>query len=306
MQGIPNADAAFAIHHTRLCVIFSKAMRKIVSIKTAPADRYEAIRRADEDLANFITELPESLKLPLAQPGTWQAILHLSYNNFLILLHRPSPRAEHARFEVTSAGDQSICSDAVMVITSIFESLRARGKLGHLWLPSLYVLFTAMVYVAKDLCSVNPVVVAKSRRMFDSLLMTLRELSQHWLYAQSLLRLFEHRKLWRKDEEYDVPQQDVSLPEAGPADLQSTAIGSGTSKQAAHNTSDPSRGDFGDAQYNVATQSEDFLPLDAWLYPTSQLERNDMATTGSDSWDISMAPSDLEMFLASIGNDYLF
>lgn len=307
LEGIPHADAAFAIYHTRLCIMFSKAMKKITSIKASPADRNEAIYQADEDLAKFITELPECLKLPVSEPGTWQSVLHLSYNNFLILLHRPSPRDDNAKYGTSKAGDHSICSDAVMVITSIFESLRTRGKLRHLWLPSLYVLFTAMVYVAKDFCSANPVVVAKSRRMFDSLLITLRQLSQHWLYAQSLLRLFEHRKLWQKDELGDIMHQNASFTESELSrSFQTTADASGTGKESSYIQSDHGHRDIHNSHRSVIPQSEELIALDEWSYPTSQAENNELTNEQVDSWDVSIAPSDLEMFLATIGNDYLF
>lgn len=300
LEGIPHDNALFVIYHTRLCMIFSKAMKKIVSIKTPPEDRDEVIRQADEDLANFITGLPACLKLPISDPGTWQSILHLSYNNFLILLHRPAPREEHYRYEASKAGDHSICSDAAMAISSIFESLRLRQKLRHLWLPSLYVLFTAMVYAAKYLCSANPVVVAKSRQMFDSLLMTLRELSQHWLYAQSLLRLFEHRKLWQRDEQGDLAQQDVSIRNFTPGSLHLSSTDSSGQTPLDHTRRDPT-----DGRHSASSRSEEFFPLDGWLYPTSDPGNNEFNGMG-DSWDLSIAPSDLEMFLASIGNDALF
>ena len=87
-----------------------------------------------------------------------------------------------------------------MVTTSIFEGLRADNALSSLWLPGVNALFTAMVHVSKELDSSSPLVAAKSLRMFDSLLLSLRVLSNHWLYAQSLLRLFEERELRYKQQ----------------------------------------------------------------------------------------------------------
>ncbi|RBR22410.1 uncharacterized protein FIESC28_04504 [Fusarium coffeatum] len=197
-QGIPNGNSAFAIEHTKLCIIFSRAMRKRVALRATEADRAAATKQADEELAEFITQLPQRLQLPHSEPSSWQAILHLSYNNFLILLHRPPPHQDPSQFSADSATDRSICSDAVVAINSIFESLRSRNTLCDLWLPSVHVLFTCLLHVASELNSRNPLVAAKSSRVFDSLLHTLRDISQYWIYAKSLLRLFEERAMWTK------------------------------------------------------------------------------------------------------------
>ncbi|RSL80628.1 hypothetical protein CEP51_006449 [Fusarium floridanum] len=197
-NGIPQANCAFAIQHTQLCIIFSKAMKGRVAIRASPADRAQVTKQADEELAQFITQLPESLRLSLPEPDIWQATLHLSYNNFLILLHRPPPRQDPKHFSPDTATDLSICGDAIAAINSIFESLRSRNLLCDLWLPAVHVLFTALLHVASELNSANPLVAAKSLRMFDCLLVTLRELSRHWLYAESLLRLFEERTMWNR------------------------------------------------------------------------------------------------------------
>ncbi|KAJ4319023.1 hypothetical protein N0V84_006561 [Fusarium piperis] len=174
------------------------AMKGRVAIRASPADRAQATKQADEELAQFITQLPESLRLSLPEPDIWQATLHLSYNNFLILLHRPPPRQDPKHFSLDTATDLSICGDAVVAINSIFDSLRSRNLLCDLWLPSVHVLFTTLLHVASELNSANPLVAAKSLRIFDCLLVTLRELSRHWLYAESLLRLFEERTMWNR------------------------------------------------------------------------------------------------------------
>ncbi|OBS18155.1 hypothetical protein FPOA_09882 [Fusarium poae] len=197
-QGIPEANTTFSIEHTKLCIIFSRAMKRRVALKATETDRVAATKQADEELAEFITQLPQSLQLPPSEPNSWQATLHLSYNNFLILLHRPRPHQEPNQLSTDSAMNLSICSDAAVTINSIFESLRSRNGLCGLWMPSMHVLFTCLLHVATELNSPNPLVAAKSSRMFDSLLHTLRDMSQYWIYAKSLLRLFEERAMWTK------------------------------------------------------------------------------------------------------------
>lgn len=192
-QGITNPEFEFTINHTRLCLIFSKAMRKRVALRSTPADRAAATAEADAALANLITHLPEKFQNPKSDPDPWQAIFHLSYNNFLILLHRPSPNQDPESPTSAADTDLSICCDAAITICSVFESLRKRNLLNKLWIPSIHVLFTALVHVSDQMRSANPLVVAKSKRLFDSLILTLHALKGQWLYAQSLLALFEGR-----------------------------------------------------------------------------------------------------------------
>ncbi|EFQ34216.1 fungal specific transcription factor domain-containing protein [Colletotrichum graminicola] len=191
----PETETAFVIHHTRLCIIFSEAMRKRVSLRSTAEDRAKATREADTALAELVTNLPDSLQLSQSGPDIWQAIFHLTYNNFLILLHRPSPRPVPDQSTAEAGTDLSICSDAAATVSSIFEFLRKRNMLSGLWLPSIHVLFTALVHTSTQMHSSNPIVAAKSKRHSESMIQTLHSLKSQWLYARSLLNLFEPRHL---------------------------------------------------------------------------------------------------------------
>lgn len=202
------------MEHARLCVIFSNSMSRVLALRSTAAEKVEARRQADETLAQFSTQLPESLRRPQPQADTWQSFLHISYNNFLILLHRPPAHSNPRQHVPDAASDLSICGDAVVVMTSLFESLRSRSAMGELALPSLYMLFTALVHVSGELTSVNPLVAAKSMRMLDSLLLSLRELSRYWLYGRSLLKLFEERAMWDNRRHHGRRSQDATLADA--------------------------------------------------------------------------------------------
>lgn len=193
-EGIPEAEIDFVIQHSRLCVIFSRAMRQRVALRSTAAERAEATKQADEALAEFVVHLPETLRLSFSEANAWQSALHLTYNNFLILLHRPPPQPGDRSEELGGPADLNICGDAAMVITSIFEGLRARKAFTDLSLSVINAMFTALVHVSSEMNSTNPLVAAKSLRMFDSLLLSLRGLSRHWMYARSLLRLFEEQR----------------------------------------------------------------------------------------------------------------
>ncbi|KAF7538651.1 hypothetical protein G7Z17_g12594 [Cylindrodendrum hubeiense] len=213
-EGIPRANAAFVMEHTRLCVIFSRSMREILALRSTPAEKTEARRRADEALAQFVIQLPECLRLPQPEADTWQSFLHLTYNHFLILLHRSPPRQNPRQKLSEAASDLNICGDAVVIITSTLESLRAKSAMGHLATPVMYTVFTALVHVSSELNSTNPLVAAKSMRMLDSLLLTLREMSYHWIFAHSLLRLFEERTIWDNRQAHHIRRpQEASTAE---------------------------------------------------------------------------------------------
>lgn len=306
-KDIPDSEAAFTIHHTRLCVIFSEAMSKRVSIRLPAAERLEATRHADRELAKFITELPAHLQLSLSEANIWQCCLHLSYNNFLILLHRPLPREDPNECQPSTASDLSICNDAVMEVTSIFESLRRNGILCHLWLPSIYVLFTAMVHIQRELGSANPVVAAKSQRMFDSLLLTLRELSHHWLYAQSLLRLFENRRIWEKkqgEEGHDsgggwstTKRSSVGYGDATGSSRFSVKDNNVQGLDQTQNNNDDAH-DFGVGGVSSASQVQEQPPFNEWPHLIPELEDID--------WENMMVPADIEIFLAGINHEFPF
>lgn len=189
-EGVPNCRIEFTLWHTKLCVIFSETMGRRCSLRATQAEKIEATKEADEALAQFVTSLPESLQLSLPNMDIWQATLHLTYNDYLILLHRPNPRRDPSSASPDPMCDLSVCFDAAATITSIFESLRAKGDLSKLWLVSLYVLFTATVFVSTQAKSANPLMAAKSKRLYGSLILTLEEMSTRWIYAKSLLRLF--------------------------------------------------------------------------------------------------------------------
>ncbi|KAJ0107221.1 hypothetical protein J7T55_007591 [Diaporthe amygdali] len=145
-EGIPGAKVAFVTAHTHLCVILSKSMRQILQLKSSPAERADAKRQAGESLGQFVTHLPDCLRLPQPQADTWQSFLYLTYNNFLILLHRPPAQPSPNSCLAATSGDSSICADAIAVITSTFDFIGATNAFGELALPSVYTLFTSLVH----------------------------------------------------------------------------------------------------------------------------------------------------------------
>lgn len=197
-------------------------MRQILQLKSSPADRTDAIRQAGESLGQFVTQLPDCLRLPQLQADTWQSFLQLTYNNFLILLHRPPAQADPSSCLADASGHSSICADAIAVITSTFEFIGATRSFGELALPSVYTLFTSLVHVSGEIASPNPLVAAKSKRMLDSLLNSLRELAHYYIYPRSILRVFEgqaERERQRRNQ-CDGPDQTFAAdPEQDHADI---------------------------------------------------------------------------------------
>jgi transcriptional regulatory protein AMDR len=133
-------------------------------------------------------------------------MLHLTYNNFLILLHRPHPRAS-AYSDDYGPHDAEICSAAAGVIASIFEELRLNDRLKFLWYTGVHTLFTAMIQVRVELRFSNPVLAINALRRFDSASYSLRELAQYWVHAGTILRLFEDSKRLQDDLRLDRTKQ---------------------------------------------------------------------------------------------------
>ncbi|GLI77461.1 hypothetical protein PoHVEF18_005751 [Penicillium ochrochloron] len=160
--------------------------------------RKAVLQEADESLANWSLKLPDNLRLRASDMDPWSAMLHLTYNNFLILLHRPHPRAS-AYSDDYGPHDAEICSAAAGVIASIFEELRLNDRLKFLWYTGVHTLFTAMIQVRVELRFSNPVLAINALRRFDSASYSLRELAAYWVHAGTILRLFEDSKRLQED-----------------------------------------------------------------------------------------------------------
>lgn len=303
-------------------------MKKRVSLRSTPADRAAATTEADAALANLTTHLPEKFQNPKSDPDPWQAMFHLTYNNFLILLHRPSPSQDPGCPSAAADTDLSICCDAAITICSIFESLRKRNMLAKLWIPSIHVLFTALVHVSDQMHSANPLIVAKSKRLFDSLILTLHALKGQWLYAQSLLALFEARNATglrrtrphAADSENGAGEGDTSRDggDSNTSQLQEhLRTGEGAlNGSAAHLpvVSHPQHGQPAAAYFGhtgLVSQQQGTMVGDVsqtnHIYGTSFVG-DDLGLSGdADTMDMELqVPSALELLLAGVGNDFGF
>ncbi|GFG23371.1 acetamidase regulatory protein [Aspergillus udagawae] len=188
----------YVIHFSELCTMISYIVRERFGLRVSSERRKAALQEADEALANWSLRLPDNLRLRASDMDPWSAMLHLTYNNFLILLHRPHPRAS-AYSDDYGPHDAEICSAAAGVIASIFEELRLNDRLKYLWHSGVHTLFTAMIQVRVELRFSNPVLAINALRRFDSASYSLRELAQYWSHATTILRLFEDSKRLQED-----------------------------------------------------------------------------------------------------------
>ncbi|KAL4810762.1 Acetamidase regulatory protein [Aspergillus unguis] len=193
-----HVQTDFVIHFSELCTMISYIVRERFGLRISAERRKAALPEADEALANWSLRLPDKLRLRASDMDPWSAMLHLNYNNFLILLHRPHPRAS-AYSDDYGPHDAEICSAAAGVITSIFEELRMQDRLKYLWYAGVHTLFTAMIQVRVELRFSNPVLAINALRRFDSASYSLRELAHYWSHASTILRLFEESKRLQED-----------------------------------------------------------------------------------------------------------
>ncbi|KAL4950477.1 Acetamidase regulatory protein [Aspergillus filifer] len=194
----PRVQSDFVIYFSELCTMISYIVRERFGLRTSAERRKAALPEADEALANWSLRLPDKLRLRGSDMDPWSAMLHLTYNNFLILLHRPHPRAS-AYSDDYGPHDAEICSAAAGVIASIFEELRLHDRLKYLWYSAVHTLFTALIQVRVELRFSNPVLAINALRRFDSASYSLRELAQFWSHASTILRLFEESRRLQED-----------------------------------------------------------------------------------------------------------
>lgn len=178
--------------------MISYIVRERFGLRVSAERRKAVLQEADESLANWSLKLPDNLRLRASDMDPWSAMLHLTYNNLLILLHRPHPRAA-AYSDDYGPHDAEICSAAAGVIASIFEELRLNDRLKYLWCSGVHTLFTAMIQVRVELRFSNPVLAINALRRFDSASYSLRELAEYWSHASTILRLFEDSKRLQED-----------------------------------------------------------------------------------------------------------
>lgn len=188
----------YVIQYTELCCMISFIMRERFGLRVSPARRKAVLSQADKALANWSLMLPDSVRMSDGDMNSWPALLHLTYNNFLILLHRPHPKAS-AYSDDYAPNDAEICSTAAGVIVSIFEKLRDTDRIKYMWISSVNALFTAMIQIRVELRFSNPVLAMNALRRFDSTLGSLRSLAEYWLNAETILRLFESSKRLKND-----------------------------------------------------------------------------------------------------------
>jgi len=134
--------------------------------------------------------LPDSLRLHRSGVNVWSSLLHITYNNVLILLHRPHPRPSFS-LDDPGPSDAEICSAAAGVVANIFEDLREKDQIKFLWDSGVNALFTTMIQLSVEMRFKNPVLAVNAIRRFDSALYSLRRLGEYWLNAESILRLFD-------------------------------------------------------------------------------------------------------------------
>ncbi|EAU35628.1 acetamidase regulatory protein [Aspergillus terreus NIH2624] len=193
-----RVQSDYVIHFSELCTMISYIVRERFGLRVSAERRKAVLQEADESLANWSLKLPDNLRLRASDMDPWSAMLHLTYNNFLILLHRPHPRAS-AYSDDYGPHDAEICSAAAGVIASIFEELRLNDRLKYLWYSGVHTLFTAMIQVRVELRFSNPVLAINALRRFDSASYSLRELAEYWSHASTILRLFEDSKRLQED-----------------------------------------------------------------------------------------------------------
>jgi len=193
--------------------MISYLIRDRFGLRASDERRKAVLQEADESLASWSLKLPDNLRLRASDMDPWSAMLHLTYNNFLILLHRPHPRAS-AYSDDYGPHDAEICSAAAGVIASIFEELRLNDRLKFLWYTGVHTLFTAMIQVRVELRFSNPVLAINALRRFDSASYSLRELAQYWVHAGTILRLFEDSKRLQDDLRLDRSKQSFNGTQA--------------------------------------------------------------------------------------------
>ncbi|CAK7240540.1 MAG: hypothetical protein STHCBS139747_001982 [Sporothrix thermara] len=206
-------DAEYLIHQMHLSCIIARTLRDRFGLQTTPDRRRRALAEADQLLAAWMARLPPSLRCrpdgrtvdaTAAPIAPWTTMLHLTYNNFLILLHRPPPNpASATELPLSLPGgqaqpqngqdDMGICSAAAGAIVGLLEAAAARDELRFLNVFAVDALLTTLIQLSAEIRMANPILAGHALQRFDAALDILRRLAGIWLHAEIVLRLFEDR-----------------------------------------------------------------------------------------------------------------
>ena len=187
----------FVMQHAKLCATVSDLVRSHFSVRASRSGvrRSDALEVVDSALADWLVGLPPELRENSAQrstdTGPWPLLLHLTYYTILIQFHRPLSSSREGASVGDSSSDDEICADAASNIIRIFEHLCQRSALHHCWFWTYSTLFAAMLQISGELKCKNPILALGVKKKYESGLHSLRGLSRHWLFAVSVLRLFQ-------------------------------------------------------------------------------------------------------------------
>uniref|UniRef100_A0A4E9DY75 Zn(2)-C6 fungal-type domain-containing protein n=1 Tax=Gibberella zeae TaxID=5518 RepID=A0A4E9DY75_GIBZA len=206
IEHLPGAEIDFMIYHVQLCKIISETIRKGWSLRATAEAKLEAIKKADEFLGNLTLSIPKSLHLTISCLDLWQAHFHLTYYNFVLLLHRPAPKSRKDAPTETQE-DAILCREATVAIASIFEVLLSKNLISSLWLYSNHVVFTATIHIINEISTNKPLLAAKSRQILHTFWKVLQELAKYWNYAGGLLKVLEQRASRQRGERVHGPSE---------------------------------------------------------------------------------------------------
>ncbi|KAL6806410.1 hypothetical protein GGI42DRAFT_367217 [Trichoderma sp. SZMC 28013] len=186
-------EVSFCIYHAKLCADISLLLRTHFSLKTqkSPNNWSASLQALDLKLAEWLLNLPSALRDRSQPTSVYKSMLFLTYETTLVQVHRlrlPSPDDVPS---VDLLDNDRICREAASKIIFIFEELDKRSALQKCWFCAPSALFTALVQVQAQTRSENPIISLKAQDEYASGLRILQRLSQHWLVAASMWRLFQ-------------------------------------------------------------------------------------------------------------------
>ncbi|CEI60115.1 hypothetical protein FVEN_g8096 [Fusarium venenatum] len=216
VESISEAEIEFVVFHVQLCKIISETTRKGWSLRATPEAKLEAIKKADESLGNLLLSIPKRLQLTISYLDLWQAHFYLTYYNFVLLIHRPTPKSKKDS-STEGQEDAILCREAAVTIASIFEVLLDKKFISSLWLYSNHVVFTATIYIINEISKNKPLLAAKSRQTLHTFWKALRELTKYWNYAGGLLKVLEQKASRPRGERVHAPgEPSLNLQVDGP------------------------------------------------------------------------------------------
>ena len=182
-------NVAYIRDMVSLCEIILH-MRDVFAPAVSPEKKAKRFSEVDAMLSQWSIQRLQANSNPTAKTVSlqqtfdyWSGVLYYTYHHVVLVLHRSREDSQTS---------QAISSQASASLIALFADFEQKDAIRFCWFGATNALFAALIQISAPLQSKSASVMVSSLYSLKSALPALRRLSEDWLYASSILALFEN------------------------------------------------------------------------------------------------------------------